>query len=296
MHLQPGTIVPLKRSLGDAYAAESFLAHVLVLVQPQPPFNAHHPEVRVAPISIVTGMKSDLDVLCYAGEGLDSDVVIEVWNQRAMLVEELDLDSLRQVSDVVLSQVYAVHSDMLGHALPVPIVPDRVGPPIEFETDPRIAYQEMRAHVAEALSVGADRLIAPVSAEQPSLRSAYHAVQDRLLGWHTVNIATWSQIVMDSPIQAIQVLHAEPGGAMWKVSSVFEPAAMTTLILCSDLRRTPVWHALSDGIDSVPNAAWDTLYRYLPDRGERSEGEIADDCAWRPSARALPHTVFCTAA
>lgn len=195
MSLQPGTIVPLRRPLGDAWASTNYIAHVLVLVQPQPPFNADHPEVRVAPISLAVDMKSDLDVVCQAGEGLDEAFLIEVWNQRAMLVEDLDVERITHVPDQVMSVVYAVHGDMLGRRPAAIIPPERVGGPIEVETDPRIQYQTSRAQVAEALSAGADRLIAPSPTDRPLLHTIYETglsfainTGDALMRWPGLDV------------------------------------------------------------------------------------------------------------
>lgn len=154
----PGAIVRLRTPCGDSWAPAR-LEYVFVLAQPEPPFDAAHPEIRVAPISFAVEFATDVDLICAAGEGgLDQPFVVELWNQCAMLVEDLEPTAVGEVSSATLSHAYAVHNAMVDAD---EVVPEGVtGTPIEVDTDPRIRHQEHRADLAEALSRGAEALLA----------------------------------------------------------------------------------------------------------------------------------------
>lgn len=152
---EPGTIVRLKTPLGDEYSAIR-IEHVIILQQPSPPFDAARPELRIAPIAPDPQYASSLDVMLRADEAqLPRDVAAEIWNQRAILVEDVDAIVARVASPMV-DVIFNVHNSMLGLEDFNPRFLTYVGKPITSEDDVRMTYQIRRAELAEGLSQAAD--------------------------------------------------------------------------------------------------------------------------------------------
>lgn len=176
----PGSIVSLRQTSGDSWDRNR-IEYVFVLSQPEPPFNALHPEVRIAPVSFAVEFAADLDLKCDATEGgLPLPFLVELWNQRAILVEELEPHEVGHVSATTLANAYAVHNAMVGEVDGTEARCAAVGREIELATDPRVEYQERRADLAEALSRRADTLLAPA----PRVRAAStYRVEIKLVEW-----------------------------------------------------------------------------------------------------------------
>ena len=153
----PGALARLRDVRGEVWDPNR-IEYVFALAQPDRPFVAAHPELRVAPISFDLASATDLDLICVAGEGgMKQPFLVELWNQCTMLVEELAPVPVGVVTAGTLANVYAVHNSMVDASEPVPS--HIIGKPIEVETDPRIAYQHHRADLADLLARGANALL-----------------------------------------------------------------------------------------------------------------------------------------
>ena len=155
----PGSVVELSAMIGDAWSPAR-LFEVVILTQFSEPFNHEHPEIRVAPISRALKYATNFDVICAASDSeLGEEFLVEVWNQRAMLVEHLG-EKRGDLSPKALRAVYAVHNALVGEARANDDLSDAlVGSPIEQDSDPRIQYQEHRHGLAEELSRKAEAIL-----------------------------------------------------------------------------------------------------------------------------------------
>lgn len=156
-----GSLVGLKKPLGDEWS-HTRLDTVLVLDQPERPAQLSRPEIIVAMVSYAVEMASDLDVR-FEFNGVRA--MVEVWNQRTILLEDLKDQPEEQLGPVFLSTVYGVHNRMFGIEDETP-VSGLVGSEIVVETDPRLDYQRQRVVLAEALS---DRLHQAMSWAEPDI-------------------------------------------------------------------------------------------------------------------------------
>lgn len=156
----PGSVARLLEPRGELWSSRQRLEFVVVLRQFDVPFNGEHPELRVAPVSLSPEFATDLDLLCSGDEGgVGVAFMIEVWNQRAMLVEHLHPTVLGTLGDAKLAALYALHNQIVGVDDGVLLDASLIGPPVESPTDPRIAYQEERFALAEPLSHAAEEIL-----------------------------------------------------------------------------------------------------------------------------------------
>ena len=131
--------------------------YVVVLGQLQP-YNDAFPELRVAPIADDIALASDLDLVLAPGDGpFAVPVLVEVWNQRAMLVANID-KSVGKLSGTAVDRLCKVHNAMMAGGEGV--TPEWTGAPIEAEDDPRFVHQQERSRAAEFLSDPVDELLA----------------------------------------------------------------------------------------------------------------------------------------
>ena len=145
-----GSLVRLVAPLGDAWSALRLDA-ALVLDQPARPYSGTHPEIIVAPISYAVEHASEFDVRLPL-HTLGVPAMVEIWNQRTILVSELEVPAVATLDDDLLGVVYEVHNAMFGIADMSDCARSHVGTPIEQATDPRIEYQKKRAEQSDDLS------------------------------------------------------------------------------------------------------------------------------------------------
>jgi hypothetical protein len=132
---------------------------LVVLDGPESSLDSSLPDIRVAPISDAVHFASHRDVRCNAEEGpLGVLFMVELWNQRAMLVHNV-ARRLGELSREAVDGLCLVHNAIVG-AIPFSAVsPDRHGPPIDSENDPRIEYQRDRVLRAGFLSDPVDEIL-----------------------------------------------------------------------------------------------------------------------------------------
>lgn len=132
---------------------------VVVLTLLDPPYDNAHPEVRVAPLTFRVDMATDLDLVCPAESGpFGRAFVVEVWNQRAMLVENL-VGVIGTLDDAARRHLATLHNVMLGLGEESELAPAWHGLHLVEDDDPRLAYQATRAEWAECLSASTDQLL-----------------------------------------------------------------------------------------------------------------------------------------
>jgi hypothetical protein len=170
---EPGSIVRLKKIRGEPWSPRR-LEYVFVLLQPTEPFSRQHPELRVAPISFEVNHASNFDLICAAGDGgLIQSYMVELWNQRAVLVDELENAPIGAVGQATLASAYAIHNTLFSGAVQRSVPCGAVGTPIEIGTDPRIEYQNARLDLAESLSQRAEELAVRSEPSEPIVGGIY---------------------------------------------------------------------------------------------------------------------------
>jgi hypothetical protein len=136
---------------------------LVVLGTDQAAPNSHLRDIRVAPISTAVEYASDLDLICEADEGpFGARFMVELWNQRPMLVTNVDR-MIGTLEGEARRQLCLLHNALVGAGSRSDVDPIRFGGQIDYDLDPRIAYQQMRAAEAAFLSDPVEEVLTGVA-------------------------------------------------------------------------------------------------------------------------------------
>jgi hypothetical protein len=132
---------------------------LVVLHEEAPGLSPGHSDIRVAPLCDAIRMATHRDLLCNSEDGpLGVPFMVEVWNQRPMLVRNIDR-AIGRMSVDAIELLCKLHNATIGLHPWEAIPPERHGTAITSADDPRLEHQRKRILKAAFLSEPVDELL-----------------------------------------------------------------------------------------------------------------------------------------